>query len=85
MAHFTVMEEVVVGPGTTSYCFHARTIVSDAHSSFFSLVLPQKEHVYLVCCLFKFLLHPPEGDTITGAVFTDDSDLHDVFGRVTIS
>lgn len=66
----------VVGPGTTSYCFHARTTVPDPHSSSLHLGFATEGASILgVLADFNFLHHFPEGGAITGPVFTDDADL----------
>lgn len=73
----------VVGPGTTSYCFHAGATVPDPHSSSLHFGFATKGASVLgVLAYFDFLHHFPEGGTITGPVFTDDSDLLSAFCHV---
>ena len=73
----------VVGPGTTSYCFHAGTTVPNAHSSSLHLGLATKGAGILgVLADFNFLHHFPEEGTITGPVFAHDSDLLGAFRHV---
>ena len=71
----------VVGPGTTSYHFHAGTTVPDACSSSLHLgFATEGASVLGVLTDFNFLHHFPEGSTITGPVFAHDSDLLGAFG-----
>ena len=71
----------VVGPGTTSYRFHAGTTVPDAHSSSLHLgFATEGASVLGVLTDFNFLHHFPEGSTITGPVFAHDSNLLGAFG-----
>lgn len=65
----------VVGPGTTSYHFHAGNTVSDPHSSSFHLSFATEgPSVLSMLAYFNFLHHFPDRSTITGPVFTDDSN-----------
>ena len=73
----------VVGPGTSSYCFHAGTTVPDAHSSSLHLGLAAEGASVLgVLADFNCLHHFPEGGTIMGPIFTHDSDLLGAFSHV---
>ena len=72
-----------VGPGTTSYCFHAATTVPNAHSSSLHFGFATDGAGILgVLADFNFLHHFPEGGTITGPVFAHDSDLLGAFRHV---
>ena len=73
----------VVGPGTTSYCFHAGTTVPDPHSSSLHFgFATEGASVLGVLADFNFLHHFPEGGAITGPVFTNDTDLLGTFSHV---
>ena len=73
----------VVGPGTTSYCFHAGTTVPDAHRSSLHLgFATEGASVLGVLADFNFLHHFPERSTIIGPVFTHNSDHLGAFGQV---
>ena len=79
MADFTVMAP----PGATGYGIHIGATMPDAHSSSFPLGFATEEASVLgLLAYFNFLHHFPEGGTITGPVFTHDSDLFGVFNHV---
>ena len=72
-----------VGPGTTCYCFHAGTTMPDPHSSRFHLpFVPERASILGVLAYFNLLHHFPEGGTIMGPIFTNDSNLLGVFSHV---
>ena len=72
-----------VGPGTTSYCFHAGTTVPNAHSSSLHLGFATEGAGILgVLADFSSLHHFPEGGTITGGVFAHSSNFLGAFCHV---
>ena len=76
----------VVGPGTTSCCFHAGTTMPNAHSSSLHLGFATEGAGILgVLADFNFLHHFSEGGTITGPVLAHDSDLLGAFRLLGIS
>lgn len=65
-----------VGPGTTGCQFYRGTTVPDPHSSSLHLgFATEGASLPGVLADFNFLHHFPEGGTITGPVFTDNSNL----------
>ena len=65
-----------VGPGTTSYSFHAGTTVPNAHSSSLHLgFATEGARILGVLADFNFLHHFPEGGSLTGLVFAHNSNL----------
>lgn len=66
----------IAGQGDTSCRFHAGTTVADPHSPSLPLgFATEGTSVHGVTADFNFLHHFPEGGTITGPVFTDNSNL----------
>ena len=71
-----------VGPGTTSYRFHAGAMVPDPHSPSLHLdFATEGAGVRGVLADFNFLHHFPEGGTIPSLVFTNDADLLGAFSH----
>ena len=87
MTDLTVMAGGIVGPGTTSYRFHAGTTVPNAHSLSLHLgFATEGTSVLGVLGDFSFLHHFPEGCTIIwGPIFTHDSDRLGAFSHVAIT
>lgn len=72
--------EVVIGPRTTNYCFHAR-ICTRFHSSS-HLGFATGASVLGLLVDFNFLHHFLEGGAIMGPVVNQDLDLLGVFSHV---
>ena len=72
----------VVGPGTTSDCFHAGATVPGPNGSPLHLGFAREGASELgVLADLNFLHHFPEGGAITGAIFTDNSDFLGAFSH----
>lgn len=71
-------------PGITHYRFHAGTTEPSAHSLSLHLGFASEgASVFGALADFSFLLHFPEGGTITGPVFVHNPNLLGAFHHVT--